>query len=134
MSLLEEILSFESHDFQADDAFQNGLQNILKGDSFNEQKILEAKLFYYNRFIGKEPISIQQYKEYIEKREELKTADPEIDELPEDLTFSQVVERIQNNKPIGGIKNIPDKISDAEQKPPSMTPLKKPWESQTVEK
>ncbi|OLY77592.1 hypothetical protein AYI68_g8373 [Smittium mucronatum] len=50
------------------------------------------------------------------------------DTVPEDLTLSQVVERLKNNIPIGGIKNVPDIVSDVIPDPPTKTPPKKPWE------
>ncbi|PVU89986.1 hypothetical protein BB561_005088 [Smittium simulii] len=48
--------------------------------------------------------------------------------IPEDLTFSQVVERLAANQPIGGIKDIPLEKSTIKPSESVLNALKKPWE------
>lgn len=43
-------LRFDSYDFEADRRFQQGLQTLHAGVSGKETNILDAKLFFYNRW------------------------------------------------------------------------------------
>lgn len=39
---------FDSYDFDADQRFQDGLKTLKSGD---ETKLLDMKLFFYNRYV-----------------------------------------------------------------------------------
>lgn len=41
---------FDSYDFEADHRFQEGLKSLEEGSSRDENKLLDMKLFFYNRY------------------------------------------------------------------------------------
>ncbi|KAF1390132.1 hypothetical protein PFLUV_G00054930 [Perca fluviatilis] len=56
-------LRFESYDFEADLRFQDGLKDLNKcNKSREETKLLDLKLFFYNRFV--EPIDRSSYQQW----------------------------------------------------------------------
>ncbi|OMJ28414.1 hypothetical protein AYI69_g2110 [Smittium culicis] len=148
----EDFEKFTSYDFNNDKNFQVlitlnpilGLKSILEKSVDNngvlDTKILESKIFYYNKVVNKSPLDFSSFINDIATND-LHSLDSEnsylahnasqtseSNSIPENLTLSEVVDRLRNNMPIGGIKDIPDILSDISPKPSSLEPPKKPWE------
>lgn len=43
-------LRFNSYDFEADERFQGGVKGLKSSSSTEETKLLDLKLFFYNRY------------------------------------------------------------------------------------
>ncbi|XP_078411256.1 uncharacterized protein LOC144688494 [Cetorhinus maximus] len=54
---------FHCYQFAADEVFQRGLAQLGETVRGSEERLLEAKIYYYSRFIG--PIDLESYKEWL---------------------------------------------------------------------
>ncbi|XP_078092770.1 uncharacterized protein LOC144508572 isoform X1 [Mustelus asterias] len=54
---------FHGYQFAADEVFQRGLTQLGEAVRGSEERLLEAKIYYYSRFIG--PIDLESYKEWL---------------------------------------------------------------------
>uniref|UniRef100_UPI00398E9120 uncharacterized protein n=1 Tax=Pristiophorus japonicus TaxID=55135 RepID=UPI00398E9120 len=58
-----ECRQFHSYNFAADQVFQRGLAQLGEAARESEEQLLEAKIYYYSRFIR--PIDLEGYKEWL---------------------------------------------------------------------
>ncbi|XP_038659357.1 uncharacterized protein LOC119969600 [Scyliorhinus canicula] len=54
---------FHDYQFAADEVFQRGLAQLGEAVRRSEERLLEAKIYYYSRFIR--PIDLESYKEWL---------------------------------------------------------------------
>ncbi|XP_048405699.1 uncharacterized protein LOC125461225 [Stegostoma tigrinum] len=54
---------FHGYQFETDDVFQRGLAQLGEAVWCSEERLLEAKIYYYCRFIG--PIDLESYKRWL---------------------------------------------------------------------
>ncbi|KAH3670550.1 hypothetical protein OGAPHI_001065 [Ogataea philodendri] len=95
-----------------------------------EQLIWQAKVFFFCSKTGN-ILDLDDYKKWEAQKTETKPQDAEI---PYSSNYEQLVDLIVNNKPIPGIKQIPDTVLGAEIASDStLTERKKPWEVKTQE-
>ncbi|KAK2851770.1 hypothetical protein Q5P01_008046 [Channa striata] len=139
-------LRFDSYDFEADPRFQDGLNK--SSCSWDETKVLDLKLFYYNRFV--EPIDQTRYKQWSSSSLHVLTADCCLEQpdqrTPSDsdseisksqtaeteatqLSFSKVMQLIQEGKEVPGAIKLDIKPSNLSPTPSQMKRMLKPWET-----
>lgn len=129
--------SFDTYDFDADENFQFGMTQIL-GDSAQEGKSAEellqvAKQYYFYNFVENYPDHGQAF------QERFSINGPIIPTCNEQFTIksapraslSDIVQLINEGKPIPGIRTIPNIINSESPSHPRLSPRPKPWEKAT---
>ncbi|CAG8485932.1 5851_t:CDS:2 [Scutellospora calospora] len=139
-------IKFEQYDFDKDENFQAGLPSILESNQNKSQEELDklkekAKWFYFSKVVQK-----FDYNEYLawklNKSSTLESSN-NINLTKQDTTtnveapkysrsFQELVEMIRSNKPIPGIKEIPDEINSGIPSSATIKPRPKPWEKKNI--
>lgn len=146
---MESVFSrFESYDFAADQRFRDGLKT-LRGSAEGD-KLRDAKLFFYNRFV--EPIDRMSYKEWLSDPSRVNHRDdgkqdhsfragslPGVGDEPTagfsaeaetlQLSFAEVMRLVQEGKEVPGVKRLEVKASNQSPTPSQMGRVVKPWET-----
>ncbi|KAF3697205.1 putative protein C6orf226 -like protein [Channa argus] len=135
-------LRFDSYDFEVDPRFQDGLNR--SSCSRDETKLLDMKLFYYNRFV--EPIDQTKYKQWSSSSPHVKTVDCCLEQLDRrtdseirksqtaeteatQLSFVEVMRLVQEGKEVPGAIKLDIKPSNQSPTPSQMERMLKPWET-----
>nr|XP_030279459.1 uncharacterized protein C6orf226 homolog [Sparus aurata] len=151
---MESVFSrFDSYDFEADRRFQDGLKT-LNNNSREETKLLEMKLFFYNRFV--EPIDRSSYKQWssasphvtqmdCEQLCQSTCSDSDCDNIKNNqtaetsaqteatqLSFAEVMRLVQEGKEVPGVKKLDIKPTNQSPTPSQMERRSKPWEISSV--
>lgn len=144
---------FDSYNFEADQRFQDGLQK----SNMDEARLLDMKLFFYNRFI--EPIDRSAYRQWrsasshdtqmdhsVEHRnqEELsdsgcdvtnnKNTETSTDMGAAQLSFAEVMRLVQEGKEVPGVAKLDIQPSNQSPTPSQMERILKPWEMSSMAK
>ncbi|KAM9351150.1 uncharacterized protein ABDE67_008439 [Symphorus nematophorus] len=145
---------FDSYDFEADRRFQDGLKTLNETNR-DESKLLDMKLFFYNRFV--EPIDRSSYKrwssasphgtqmdcEQLDQRtrpdsdsdvRNNKIAETSADMEATELSFAEVMRLVQEGKEVPGVKKLDIKPTNQSPTPSQMERRLKPWEISSVSK
>ncbi|TDH10219.1 hypothetical protein EPR50_G00072880 [Perca flavescens] len=145
-------LRFESYDFEADLRFQDGLKDLNKcNNSREETKLLDLKLFFYNRFV--EPIDRSSYQQWssaspratpmdcgVEQQDQRTLSDSGIspnqtaETEAKQLSFADVMRLIQEGKEVPGATKLDIKATNRSPTPSQMQRRLKPWEISSVSK
>ncbi|KAI9673319.1 MAG: hypothetical protein M1829_004085 [Trizodia sp. TS-e1964] len=137
----------ESYAWDQDEEFQGGLAAIL-GPSPSPQQAQElaltARCFYYSKKFNVS-LDVRNYKVWRQpnlhahRNEKPHSGSSEGQEsgetgsAPYPATFAQIVDLITANKPIPGIKHIPNTILEGKESVSRAAPRKKPWEVRIFE-
>ncbi|XP_078111749.1 uncharacterized protein LOC144521208 [Sander vitreus] len=145
-------LRFESYDFEADLRFQDGLKDFNKcNNSREETKLLDLKLFFYNRFV--EPIDRSSYQQWgsaspratpmasmVEQLDQRTLSDSDIspnqtaETEAKQLSFAEVMRLVQEGKEVPGATKVDIKATNDSPTPSQMQRRLKPWEISSVSK
>lgn len=148
-------LRFNSYDFEADERFQGGVKGLKSSSSTEETKLLDLKLFFYNRFV--EPIDRTSYKQWssvsplvtpvdcgAEQLNQRTLPDSEIitnqtagvsaETEVKQLSFAEVMQLVQEGKEVPGTKKLDVKPTNQSPSPSQMERRLKPWEISAVSK
>ncbi|CAJ1084630.1 uncharacterized protein C6orf226 homolog [Xyrichtys novacula] len=142
---------FDSYDFESDRRFQDGLKSLNISDSKDENKLLDMKLFFYNRFV--EPIDPTSYKQWsstlphvtpvdcsADQRtlsdpdsdvNKTQTAETSTETETTQLSFAEVMKLVQEGKEVPGAKKLDIKPTNQSPTPSQMDRVLKPWEIST---
>nr|XP_029995868.1 uncharacterized protein C6orf226 homolog [Sphaeramia orbicularis] len=137
---------FESYNFEVDQKFQEGLKTLNETNSTDKSRLLDMKLFFYNRFV--EPIDSSAYKQWIsasvngtqkdndEHLEQKKLSDngDQAAEAPaqtetQQLSFAEVMRLVQEGKDVPGALKLDIQPSNQSPTPSQMERRLKPWET-----
>ncbi|ORY04204.1 hypothetical protein K493DRAFT_57368 [Basidiobolus meristosporus CBS 931.73] len=134
--------NLRDYNFDEDKSFQVGLRSILElqKDKPKEEvdvAIEKAKFFYYSKCIQK--VDYKEYLQWKAKQELSKTSEdastlPSAVDTADDVgpeypkSFQEICELIASGKPIPGIKQIPNKLSEVTPSESTLKPRPKPWE------
>ncbi|XP_076597672.1 uncharacterized protein LOC143327291 [Chaetodon auriga] len=147
---MESVFSrFDSYDFEGDRRFQDGLKTLGgSSSSGDESKLLDTKLFFYNRFV--EPIDRSSYKQWssasphatqMEPRtlsdSDLSTrqaAETSAETEATQLSFAEVMRLVQEGKEVPGVTKVDIKPTNQSPTPSQMERILKPWEISSVSK
>ncbi|ODV90876.1 hypothetical protein CANCADRAFT_113028 [Tortispora caseinolytica NRRL Y-17796] len=111
--------AFEEYDFDNDEVFQNGLRLL---DSSDPDTLAAAKIFYYSKKTA-EPLTVEGYAHW-------KNTTNTNDSGKYPASFQDIAELILSGKAVPGIKEVPSiELGEAAASSSSMSPKKKPWES-----
>lgn len=142
---------FQAYDWASDSGFQTGLQqireNLPASASTADLEAIEfkAKTFFFEKKIGVR-VDQNEYQAWLDKQSTTNnsTNSKENDDNnskeneanpPYSFKYHEIVEMILNNKPIPGIKHIPDTVLGLEASTQSTRAHRsKPWEKQVVDK
>ncbi|KAK5864185.1 hypothetical protein PBY51_001145 [Eleginops maclovinus] len=138
-------LRFDSFDFGSDRRFQDGLKG-LNTDCREEEKLLELKIFFYNRFV--EPIDRTGYREWrkhpdSENREETRgqtsgdtstepretSAGTSGETEEKQLSFAAVMRLVQAGQEVPGATKLEIKPTNTSPTASQMQRRLKPWET-----
>ncbi|TFL03841.1 hypothetical protein BDV98DRAFT_563142 [Pterulicium gracile] len=143
---LEQFITFP---FETDADYQQGLESILAGgvldstldEGAKQEILLKTRVFYFNRTAGTS-ITIEEAREAERSRSsDATTAQSTESSLSSEdfvtspdnpvLSFAELKELIEsgNMAQIPNNKVIPDRLNDAAPSASTVTPRKKPWES-----
>ncbi|XP_077369410.1 uncharacterized protein LOC144013917 [Festucalex cinctus] len=133
---MESVFSrFDSYDFESDKRFQQGLQTLHAGGvSGKKANILDAKLFFYNRFV--EPVDSTSYKAWSNSTSSVAPqsrgdADGQTTEKSEEvksLSFAEVMRLVQEGKDVPGVTKVDIQANNLSPTPSQMERICKPWE------
>ncbi|XP_031146304.1 uncharacterized protein LOC116043617 [Sander lucioperca] len=139
---------FESYDFEADLRFQDGLKDLNKfNNSREETKLLDLKLFFYNRFV--EPIDRSSYQQWaratpmacgVEQLDQRTLSDSDVspnqtaETEAKQLSFADVMRLVQEGKEVPGATKLDIKATNESPTPSQMQRRLKPWEISSVPK
>lgn len=153
---MESVFSrFDSYAFDSDRRFQDGVKTLNIGNNKDEKKLLDMKLFFYNRFV--EPIDQTSYKQWSSaspggtqadcsaEQQNLRTlldsdvGENQTSETPAEtettqLSFAEVMKLVQEGKEVPGAKKLDIKPTNQSPTPAQMDRLLKPWEISSVSK
>ncbi|KAM6982081.1 uncharacterized protein LKV04_012775 [Tautogolabrus adspersus] len=150
---MESVLSrFDSYDFESDRRFQDGLKSLNNSNNTDESKLLDMKLFFYNRFV--EPIDPTSYKQRSSSSRHVTPVDCSVQPLDQrtfsdpdsdisknqtsetsaemevkPLSFAEVMKLVQEGKEVPGVKTLDVKPTNQSPTPSHMDRILKPWES-----
>lgn len=147
-------LRFDSYDFEADRRFQDGLK-VLNENNRDETKLLDMKLFFYNRFV--EPIDRTSYKQWSSASPHGTQMDSDVEQLDQralsdsdsgisknqtaetsaeteetQLSFAEVMRLVQEGKEVPGATKLDVKPTNQSPTPSQMERILKPWEISSV--
>lgn len=146
---MESVFSrFDSYDFDADRRFQDGLKTLPES-SRDENKLLDMRLFFYNRFV--EPIDQSSYRKWSsashhvtqmdceqpdQRTRSASDSDISNNQAPEtsagteatQLSFAEVMRLVQEGKEVPGVKKLDIKPTNQSPTPSQMERILKPWE------
>ncbi|XP_078025954.1 uncharacterized protein LOC144464132 [Epinephelus lanceolatus] len=148
-------LRFNSYDFEADERFQGGVKGLKSSSSTEETKLLDLKLFFYNRFV--EPIDRISYKQWSSASLHVTPVDCGAEQLNQrtlpdseiitnqtagasaetevkQLSFAEVMRLVQEGKEVPGTKKLDVKPTNQSPTPSQMERRLKPWEISAVSK
>ncbi|KAG7695871.1 hypothetical protein KL930_003539 [Ogataea haglerorum] len=95
-----------------------------------EQLVWQAKVYFFCSQTG-EILDLDDYRKWESTRKLQEPQGRNTKEIPYSSNYEQLVDLIVNNKPIPGIKQIPDTVLGPELSSSSMlSERKKPWEQQ----
>nr|XP_006823248.1 PREDICTED: uncharacterized protein LOC102805027 [Saccoglossus kowalevskii] len=147
---------FHNFNFDMDDKFQTGLKSILRHsspDKTKEEAILEAKIFYYNRF--HQQVSLGNYKTWLEQRKSetqsqsaLQTKETkythQVDEYTDSgangttdadaagpqypSSFFDLLQKIEKGEPLPGVEELNIQPTNTPATESSLATKMKPWE------
>lgn len=146
-------LRFHSYDFEADQRFQDGVKDLKS--SREETKLLDLKLFFYNRFV--EPIDRTSYKQWSSASPHVTQVDCGAEQLDQttlpdseiitnqtagasaetevkQLSFAEVMRLVQEGKEVPGTKKLDVKPTNQSPTPSQMERRLKPWEISALSK
>ncbi|KAK9765193.1 hypothetical protein K7432_006683 [Basidiobolus ranarum] len=139
--------NLRDYDFDTDEAFQFGLRSVMefqkgKSETEVEAAVEKAKFFYYSKCVQK-----VDYKGYLQWKAKQDAASKPLSDSPTvsdtvtdaatettdagpdyPRSFQEICELIASGKPIPGIKQIPNKLSETAPSEATMKPRPKPWE------
>eukprot|EP00066_Takifugu_rubripes_P011790 XP_011601056.1 PREDICTED: uncharacterized protein C6orf226 homolog [Takifugu rubripes] len=130
---------FDSYDFEADQRFQDGLKTL---NSRDETKLLDLKLFFYNRFV--EPIDRSSYVQQssdganVVDRAAFSHSGVSSSQTAQaategtQLSFAEVMQLVQEGKEVPGVRKLEVKPSNQSPTPSQMERLQKPWETSSA--
>lgn len=147
-------MRFDSYDFEADRRFQDGLK-VLNENNRDETKLLDMKLFFYNRFV--EPIDRTSYKQWSSASPHGTQMDSDVEQLDQralsdsdsgisknqtaetsaeteetQLSFAEVMRLVQEGKEVPGATKLDVKPTNQSPTPSQMERILKPWEISSV--
>ncbi|XP_061529973.1 uncharacterized protein C6orf226 homolog [Phycodurus eques] len=130
-------LRFDSYDFGADQRFLHGLQTLQAGACGEEAKILDAKLFFYNRFV--EPVDSISYKAWSSSGSSGepsagRDAEKSEESQGKSLSFAEVMRLVQEGQEVPGVTKVEIQASNQTETPSQMERIRKPWEGASASK
>ncbi|XP_078144515.1 uncharacterized protein LOC144542323 [Centroberyx gerrardi] len=147
---------FDSYSFESDKRFQSGLVSLEESSiSRDHKKVLEMKLFFYNRFV--EPIDSTGYKQWRLGSSRLTSTDRSTEQLDQQtlsgsdsgisennseetstdtgaaqLSFEEVMRLVQAGEEVPGVIKLDIQPSNQNPTPSQMGRMLKPWEISSV--
>ncbi|KAI3357477.1 hypothetical protein L3Q82_015892 [Scortum barcoo] len=136
---------FDSFDFESDLRFQEGLKTLQENNnnSREETKVLDMKLFFYNRFV--EPIDRTAYKQWssaprpVPQTDQRTLSDSDASENQTEteetqLSFAEVMRLVQEGKEVPGATTVDVRPTNQNPTPSQMERILKPWEISSASK
>lgn len=117
---------FDSYDFESDARFQEGLRSLQSTNGSGEDRLLDMKLFYFNRFVA--PIDRSAYKQWRDSNRTSELAEECTDSADAHLTFAEVMKLVHEGKELPGVKKLDIQPTNEALPSSQMQSPLKPWE------